>query len=206
LKNLEEKHAYSWWLKKGVMQNNIFRVIFIGSFSRAFDFDLIFNVANHFLEKKINCEFILCGDGEFKKYLKKKSQNFSNIKIIDWIDLPKAITLSRMSSAFIAPYKNKDDFMKSIPNKVIDAIKFGIPLLSSLKGEVESLIKKNEIGFIYYNEKSLINIIDVLLNNVNLHRKISNNCKKIYKEKFKFNKIYNKLIQNLENLKKIDNN
>jgi glycosyltransferase involved in cell wall biosynthesis len=206
LKNLEEKHAYSWWLKKGVMQNNIFRVIFIGSFSRAFDFDLIFNVANYFLEKKINCEFILCGDGEFKKYLKKKSQNFSNIKIIDWIDLPKAITLSRMSSAFIAPYKNKDDFMKSIPNKVIDAIKFGIPLLSSLKGEVESLIKKNEIGFIYYNEKSLINIIDVLLNNVNLHRKISNNCKKIYKEKFKFNKIYNKLIQNLENLKKIDNN
>jgi hypothetical protein len=27
-KNLEEKHAYSWWLKKSVMQNNIFRVIF----------------------------------------------------------------------------------------------------------------------------------------------------------------------------------
>jgi glycosyltransferase involved in cell wall biosynthesis len=206
LKNLEEKYAYSWWQKNGIMPNDTFRVIFIGSFSRAFDFDLIFNVANYFLEKDIKCEFVLCGDGEFKEYLKKKSQNFSNIKIIDWINLPKAITLSRMSSAFIAPYKNKDDFMKSIPNKVVDAIKFGIPLLSSLKGEVESLIKKNEIGFIYYNEKSLINIIDFLLNNVNLHRKISNNCKKIYKEKFKFNKIYNELIQNLENLKKIDNN
>jgi hypothetical protein len=57
-KNLEEKHTYSWWLEKGIIPNNSFRVIFIGSFSRAFDFDLIFNVANYFLEKNINCEFV----------------------------------------------------------------------------------------------------------------------------------------------------
>ena len=206
LKSLEKKHAYSWWLKKGIIPNNTFRVIFIGSFSRVFDFDLIFNVANYFLKKNINCEFVLCGDGEFKEYLKKKSRNFSNIKIIDWINLPKAIILSRMSSAYIAPYKNKDDFMKSIPNKIIDAIKFGIPLLSSLRGEVEVLIKKNKIGFIYNNKKLLINIINVLLNNVNLRTKISNNSKKIYKEKFEFNKIYSELIENLENLKKFNKN
>ena len=111
-----------------------------------------------------------------------------------------------MSSAYIAPYKNKDDFMKSIPNKIIDAIKFGIPLLSSLRGEVEVLIKKNKIGFIYNNKKLLINIINVLLNNVNLRTKISNNSKKIYKEKFEFNKIYSELIENLENLKKFNKN
>jgi glycosyltransferase involved in cell wall biosynthesis len=204
-KNLEEKHVYSWWLEKGIIPNNSFRVIFIGSFSRAFDFDLIFNVANYFLEKNINCEFVLCGDGELNEYLKKKSQNFSNIKIIDWIDLPKAIILSRMSSAFIAPYKNKDDFVKSVPNKIIDAIKFGIPLLSSLRGEVEDLIKKNRIGFVYHDQKSLINAIYILLNNISLHKKISNNAKKLYQEKFEFNKVYNRLIKNLENIKKAYN-
>ena len=205
LKSLDEKHAYSWWLEKGVIKNNIFRIVYIGSFSRAFDFDLIFNVANYFLEKDINCEFVLCGDGELKEYLKKKSQNFLNIKIIDWIDLPKAIILSRMSSAFIAPYKNTDDFMKNIPNKVIDATKFGIPLLTSLRGEVENLIKKNKIGFMYNSEKSLINIINVLSNNVNLRTKISKNSKKTYKYKFEFNKVYSRLIKNLENLKKVNN-
>jgi glycosyltransferase involved in cell wall biosynthesis len=200
LKSLEEKLAFSWWLEKGVMKNSIFRIIYIGSFSRAFNFDLIFNVANHFLEKDINCEFVLCGDGEFKEYLKKKSKNFSNVKVINWIDLPKATTLSRMSSAFIAPYKNKDDFMKSVPNKIIDAIKFGIPLLSSLRGEVEDLIKKNKIGFFYHDQKSLVNAIYILVNNINLHKKISNNAKKLYQGKFEFNKVYGRLIKNLENI------
>ena len=205
LTSLEAKQASLWWAKKGLVQNKVFRIIFIGSFSRVFDFDLIFNVANQFLKKDINCEFVFCGDGEFKKYLKKKSQNFSNIKIIDWIDLPKAITLSRISSAFIAPYKNKDDFMKSIPNKIIDAIKFGIPLLSPLKGNIEDLIKKNKIGFVYHDQKSLVNAIYILVNNKNLHKKISNNAKKLYQDKFEFNKVYSRLIKNLENLKKTNN-
>jgi spore maturation protein CgeB len=110
-----------------------------------------------------------------------------------------------MSSAFIAPYKNKDDFVKSVPNKIIDAIKFGIPLLSSLRGEVEDLIKKNRIGFVYHDQKSLINAIYILLNNISLHKKISNNAKKLYQEKFEFNKVYNRLIKNLENIKKAYN-
>ena len=205
LNSLEMKQASLWWAKKGLVQNKVFRIIFIGSFSRIFDFDFIFNVANHFLKKDINCEFVFCGDGEFKENFKIKSKNFSNIKVMDWIDLPRAIALSKISSAFIAPYKNKTDFMKSIPNKIIDAIKFGIPLLSPLKGEVEDLIKKNKIGFVYYDQKSLVKAICILINNENLHKKISNNAKKLYQDKFEFNKVYGRLIKNLENLKKANN-
>ena len=205
LNSLEMKQASLWWAKKGLVQNKVFRIIFIGSFSRIFDFDLIFNVANQFLKKDINCEFVFCGDGEFKESLKIKSKNFSNIKVMNWIDLPKAIALLKISSAFIAPYKNKTDFMKSIPNKIIDAIKFSIPLLSPLKGEVEDLIKKNKIGFVYYDQKSLVKSICILINNENLHKKISNNAKKLYQDKFEFNKVYSRLIKNLENLKKANN-
>lgn len=205
LTSSELNKAFLWWSKKGLIRNKVFRIIFIGSFSRVFDFDLILKVANHFFEKDINCQFVFCGDGEFKESLKIKSKNLSNIKIIDWIDLPKAIALSKISSAFIAPYKNKTDFMKSIPNKIIDAINFGIPLLSSLKGEVEDLIKKNEIGFVYHDQKSLENAIFILANNINLHKKISNNAKKLYRDKFEFNKVYSRLIKNLENLKKTYN-
>ena len=205
LTSLEAKRASLWWAKKGLVQNKVFRIIFIGSFSRIFDFDFIFNVANHFLKKDINCEFVFCGDGEFKENFKIKSKNFSNIKVMDWIDLPRAIALSKISSAFIAPYKNKTDFMKSIPNKIIDAIKLGIPLLSSLKGEVEDLIKKNKIGFVYHDQKSLVKAICILINNENLHKKISNNAKKLYQDKFEFNKVYGRLIKNLENLKKANN-
>jgi glycosyltransferase involved in cell wall biosynthesis len=199
------KRASLWLAKKGLVKNKVFRIIFIGSFSRVFDFDLIFNVANQFLKKDINCEFVFCGDGEFKESFKIKSKNFSNIKVMDWINLPRAIALSKISSAFIAPYKNKTDFMKSIPNKIIDSINFGIPLLSPLKGDVEDLIKKSKIGLFYHDQKSLVNAIYILVNNKNLHKKISNNAKKLYHDKFEFNKVYSRLIKNLENLKKVNN-
>jgi glycosyltransferase involved in cell wall biosynthesis len=197
--------SFLWWAKKGLVQNKVFRIIFIGSYSAVFNFDLIFNAANQLLKKDINCEFVFCGDGDLKEFLKIKSKNFSNVKIIDWIDLPRALALSKISSAFIAPYKNRTDFMKSIPNKIIDAINFGIPILSPLKGDVEDLIKKNKIGFVYHDQKSLVNAIYILVNNKNLHKKMSNNAKKLYQDKFEFSKVYSQLVKNLENLKKINN-
>jgi spore maturation protein CgeB len=95
--------------------------------------------------------------------------------------------------------------MKSIPNKIIDAIKFGVPLLSPLKGDVEDLIKKNKIGFVYHDQKSLVNAIYILVNNKKLYKKMSNNAKKLYHNKFEFNKVYSRLIKNLENLKRVNN-
>ena len=196
-----ETEALNWWSQKEVIKNKVFRVIFIGSFSKAFDFDTIFEAALDISKEKLNCEFILCGDGEFAEYLKIKSKDFTNIKIIDWIDREKIIALTKISSAFIAPYKNNPDFVKSIPNKVIDAFKFGLPLISPLKGEVRNLIKNYKVGVSYSDKKSLLILLKKLISSRIICKSYSNNSIKLYKSKFEFNNVYNQLIINLENLK-----
>ena len=35
----------------------------------------------------------------------------------------------------------------SIPNKVIDSFSFGLPIITSLKGELENIIKKYNVGY-----------------------------------------------------------
>ena len=35
----------------------------------------------------------------------------------------------------------------SIPNKIFDSLYFGLPIITSLKGELENLIKENNIGY-----------------------------------------------------------
>ena len=173
--------------------------MFVGSFSRAFDFDAIFKAANDLFEKDISCEFILCGDGELSGDLHSKASQYKNIKIIEWIDQAKIITLSDMSSAFIAPYKNSSDFLISIPNKVVDALKLGMPLLSPLKGEVESLISNGKVGFTY-NDNSLVSHIQSLIDDDNLQNLMSINAKELYEDEFDFNKVYNELSSHLENM------
>jgi glycosyltransferase involved in cell wall biosynthesis len=197
----EEEQAYSWWFKKNILQNNIFRVMFVGSFSRAFDFELILKAAKILKDESINCEFILCGDGELNLKLRENSKKYENIKIIEWIDKSKILALSKLSSAYIAPYKNVQNFTTNIPNKIIDAYRLGMPLLSPLQGEVEILITNYKTGFVYSDARFLVNKIKLLINDKDLCECISNNAKNLYDEKFEFNKVYNNLIYNLEELK-----
>jgi glycosyltransferase involved in cell wall biosynthesis len=200
LTDIEKDMAMSWWSERGVENNNSFRIMFVGSFSRAFDFDSIFKAANDLFEDGISCEFILCGDGELSGDLHSKASQYENIKIIEWIDQARIVTLSNISSAFIAPYRNSSDFVISIPNKVVDALKLGMPLLSPLKGEVENIIKSNKIGFFYGNTISLSDSIKSLIDDYKLQEKMSINANNLYDTKFEFNKVYGGLVDHLEGM------
>jgi len=200
LTDVEKDMAMSWWSERGVEKNGSFRIMFVGSFSRAFDFDSIFKAANNLFENDISCEFVLCGDGELSGDLHSKASQYKNIKIIEWIDQARIVTLSNISSAFIAPYRNCSDFVISIPNKVVDAFKLGMPLLSPLKGEVENLIKSNKIGFFYGDTISLSDCIKSLIDDDKLQEQMSINASNLYNTKFEFNMVYDDLVLHLENI------
>lgn len=198
----EKDSAMAWWATKGIKKDSTFRIMFVGSFSRAFDFDLIFQSANELSRQGLNYEFVLCGDGEYASSLKAKAKKFPTVKIIEYIDRPKIIALSEISSAYIAPYNNSPDFTMSIPNKVIDAFSMGCPLLSPLGGEVNLLIKNFEVGLTYKDYKSLSFNIDSLIRNKDLQHKLSLNAKKLYEKKFESISVYNNLANHLENIAK----
>ena len=207
LTSKEREKASLWFLKRGVLRNKIHKIIYIGSFSsKNFDFDCIFDAAEILMSNKINCEFILCGYGELTDYLKKKAKKNKMVKILEPIDAVKMSRLSELSSLFIAPYRNNQDFKDSIPNKINDALRLGIPLLCPLKGEVKNLINSYNVGISYTNSKSLSKSVELLIKNPLLKKKISNNSKKLYQDKFEFNKNYNRLVQNLEQLNNYNKN
>ncbi len=197
---IQKKKALSYWSNKGIKNNKKFRIIFIGSFSNSFDFDKIIKSAEELYKLKKNVEFILCGDGDLALNLRNKVKKIKNIKIIEWINIPKIVTLSNMSSAFIAPYKNSSDFTISVPNKIIDAFRLELPLLSPLKGEVKALIKKHNAGYCYTDYKSLTKKIISLIEEKKLQKKMSKNSRKIYNDKFEFNKVYDNLINCMQKL------
>jgi len=193
--------AQHWWSSQGVAKTSMLRVIFVGSFSsRVFDFDAIFSAASALMAQNINCEFILCGDGDRNRELRSIAQDHENVRIIGWIDRPKIRALALISNVSIAPYISTENFTPSIPNKIVDSLMFGLPILSSLTGAVATLISENNIGCTYRDSLELGACIRSLAVDSELQERMSDNAKNLYESKFEFNQVYDGLVEHLENL------
>ena len=186
------------WRDNQNINSNIPTVLFVGSFMSVFDFNPIFETAR---ELK-NCQFVLCGDGDYLSELKNKAQDLDNVFFPGWVDRSKIEVLSDISIASLAPYKNIDNFMVNTPNKIVDSLLLGLPILSPLRGEVANLIENNKVGFTYDNDWSLTDCIQSLINDSKLQKKMSGNAKELYDKEFEFNKVYDVLVAHLENMVK----
>ena len=54
------------------------------------------------------------------------------------------LQVSRFSDVAIAPYKNIVNYYGHLPNKIIDYLQLGLPIISSLRVEFQDLIKKKK--------------------------------------------------------------
>ena len=200
INKIELEIARKWWDENGILNNGTPRVFFVGSVSRAFDFEPIFEAARYYLFNNMKCEFVICGEGELTSVLKKKANGLSNIFFAGWINRPQIEALAERSIASLAPYLNIANFITNIPNKIIDSLSLGIPILCPLKGEVENLIKTYKVGLQYSNKrgKSLFDCINTLIINSKLQNEISINSRKLYEKHFSFEKVYISLVKHLE--------
>lgn len=200
--NAELEKAGLWWDQQGVKADGTFRICFVGSHSRAFDIEPICKAAKVTSYSGKIIQFVLCGDGEDSSAWKSEMDGLSNVLFPGWVDRAKVEALALRSSAALAPYHNIDNFVMNIPNKVIDSLALGLPLLSPLRGEVESLISVSGIGMSYGAAagKTLAQCIEDLATTPGLRDELSGNALRLYQQRFSFETVYGGLVSHLEML------
>jgi glycosyltransferase involved in cell wall biosynthesis len=192
----------AWWDAMGVLDDGNPKVCFVGSHSRAFDFKPIAEAAAQIAELHPQCQFIICGRGECSGEWRGMIGHARNALFPGWIDHGKFNVLADRCLAMLAPYKNTDDFRLSLPNKIIDALFLGLPILSPLQGEVAGLIETDEVGLRYGSDadRSLTHCIDMLIKDSILQRRLSMNARAVYHERFTFERVYGGLVEHLERI------
>lgn len=197
---LEE--ASRWWDAHGVVNDGRTRICFVGSHSPAFDFNPVKEAAKKALEGKNDFEFVLCGDGGSSAELRTMMAGLQNVHFPGWIDRPKIEALAERSHAALAPYLNIENFTRNIPNKIVDALSLGLPILSPLQGEVARLINDHGVGLRYGTDsgKDLYECIQVLVKDPKLHLDMSQRARQLYAERFSFDMVYGGLVKHLEKL------
>ena len=86
----------------------------------------------------------------------------------------------------------------SIPNKVIDSFSFGLPIITSLKGELENIIKKYNVGYFCDKNSTWEDQIFSCINDAIKRDSLSYNSRKLYEEKFTSDNVYGEFIKFVE--------
>ena len=205
LSHEEYENARKWWANYSIDDTNKNRFCFIGSFMTVFDFSSVKTAAKIFHDKGINCTFVICGDGGSFQEIKNNFKDLPNVIFPGWIDRPKIQFLSMCCSGTIIPYKNIENYILNTPNKVIDALALGLPILTTLSGVVGDMVKEEKVGF-SCNTDTKLNMheaMNTLLENPDLVAEMSIRGKLLYEKKFSYKKVYDDLASNLETISKI---
>lgn len=194
----QQEKAYSRWQALGV-QSNMCVVCFFGTMGHQFELETVLEASSQLVKLGKSIQFVLCGDGPNYGYYKLLSQKNKNVIFPGWANKAEIWTLMRIASMGLAPYKSERSFTLSIPNKAIEYLSAGLPLVTSLDGALKALVTDFDCGAYYTNGDvaALVSILGTLSENETTRRRLSSNAYALYLQKFKAEDVYGDMISYL---------
>jgi glycosyltransferase involved in cell wall biosynthesis len=175
-------------------------IVFMGTFGVSYELTLLLQVAKKMQEKGRNdvC-FVLAGTGQQAEIIQKMASKLSNVILPGWIGAEEIGTLLNMGYMGLVPCRSTEN---TIPNKVFEYLSVGLPLISSLEGEMSELILRHHIGLNYRPGRGgeLCQALESLLDNPDLRDKMSANARSFFKAYGDADKIYKDYAKHIEEL------
>ncbi|WP_224957447.1 glycosyltransferase family 4 protein [Geomonas subterranea] len=199
--DVELREANEFWKEHGIaVDSKQFFVVFFGTIGRQFDLDTVIDAARRLDGGSRAFHFILCGAGDRLDYYKKAAAGLSNVSFPGWVGSSEIWALMRIAHLGLAPYHNTKDFCASIPNKPIEYLSAGLPVLSPLTGVLHDLLLRNGCG-VFYSEGGVKSLVDALELSYDdpAHLKImANNAINLFQERFTAEIVYSNMKKYLE--------
>lgn len=180
-------------------------IVFTGNIGEAQSFETLIKAAK-ILKKKFKIKWLIVGDGRWKEkfsYLIKKNELNNQIKLFNSVDVSQIKSIFNYSDALYLSLKNNSTFNKTIPGKLQTYMASGKPIIGSISGEAQKIIKLSNCGFASKAEdyKKLAKNIETFIRLPQNQRKMLGlNGKKYVLQNFNKKKIINNLINKITNL------
>ena len=142
------------------------------------------------LENNLDIYFVVVGKGEGERQLESYSKTCNKFKYLNWLRYEELRYLLEIASIGLAPFPK--GALNSLPNKPYEYMSASLPIISSLKGELNNLIEKYDIGINYEAEniEDLTKAIKTLYLDRKRCKEMSFRSFELLKNKFDSNEIY----------------
>lgn len=199
----ELREAERFWQERGLKgSQQEFTACFFGSMERQFELETVISAGRRLAQAGRNFRFVLCGTGGAEAHYRKLAEGCDNVMMPGWVGAPEIWTLMRMSSVGLAPYRSSPSFMMSIPNKAIEYLSAGLPVVSSLRGSLEQTIEQESCGITYANgdPDALAGAMMRLQDSPDRMQRLSANAYDLYRKRFVAEKVYGEMAEYLEQI------
>jgi glycosyltransferase involved in cell wall biosynthesis len=176
-----------------------FIVTYVGTFSKFTDIQNILDAAKLLVDRK-NIHIVIVGQGEGSSHFIEMAAQLPNVTMTGWLNAAKAHIILSMTNVGVAAY-SKDAIM-SLTNKPFEYMAAGLPLLSSLPGELNELIQENNIGrnYVAGDPLSLSQEILWFFEHPEETKNMGKNSIKLFSKQFRSDIIYKDFSEHLERI------
>ncbi|MGC8834262.1 MAG: glycosyltransferase family 4 protein [Armatimonadota bacterium] len=181
--------------------NNSLVLCFSGTMGLSYDLETVIDAARLLQNKgEDRVRIVIAGDGDAAARLRKRAEGLGSVVLTGWLGLRELWGLLRTSSIGLAPYVN--DTLQTLPNKIFEYMAAGLPILSSLKGECEQMLRDEGIGLSYQagDAESLADAIQRLLKDPAVVAGMAERARKLFQSRFSAQVVYPVYAQYLEEI------
>lgn len=98
--------------------------------------------------RRARVQFVACGEGRMAAALRREAGGMPEVVFPGWVDAPRIRALLAGSQLGYLPYLPSPDFENSIPNKAVEYLAGGLPIVTSLtRGILAGLLRQSGAGF-----------------------------------------------------------
>lgn len=203
----EEKQteAYSFWEKLGVFKNDkLLNIVFIGTFTKSFEFGTIFESAKILDNKKIPVRFIFCGIGAKENSIRKSCEELNNCVYAGWINAAQINVILKLSDVGLAPYIHSKNFIENFPNKPAEYLSENLLIATSLiTGKLYDFVNLNRCGLSYGSDKhKLSSFLEKLSYDKDYLKELTKNAENGYINNLDGKSVYKSMAKFIENFSK----
>jgi glycosyltransferase involved in cell wall biosynthesis len=190
----EQAQADSFWNARDIPAGGgKFVACFFGQLSPRYELASVVEAAKVLSQRGSgHIKIVLCGTGEAASDLQRRSAGIGNIDFPGWMDKAQIWTLLRRSAVGLLPYPSSPDYILSYPNKAGEYLSAGLPIISSVQGEMKALLEKGRCGITYANSNAteLADILERLANSPERIEEMSLNARQIFQRHFNADRVY----------------
>jgi glycosyltransferase involved in cell wall biosynthesis len=170
---------------------------FVGTFGHSYELELIARAAQHFQTSRPDVVFVLVGDGHQRARVGRKYSSLTNLILTGWLDTQEIAAVLGLSHIGLVPCRSLPD---TVPNKPFEYLAAGLPLLSSLEGEMAEIIATHALGLSYRagDLAGFIQAVDRIWHDRPALAGWSANATKAFRETFSASGIYPEFANHME--------